>query len=173
MYFQNIALLGTCGLALLGGAASVRAANLSRADKQFVDMIATADMTEAHEGQVAENHATRADVKDFAKTLVQDHTQAYEQLTELAAKDGISIPKGINVARNSEIQQLTRLKGVRFDQQFDRDEIADHQRVLASVKREAAQGQDPDVKAYAAKMIPVLEKHLSLAQQCAKQAGHS
>jgi len=173
MKIPTIALLGACSFALLDGAASGQAAHLSRADRQFVDMVATTDMTEAHEGQVAENQASRAEVKDFAKTLVQDHTQSYEELTELAAKVGIAIPKGINVGKNIEIQQLARLKGERFDQQFDRDEIADHHRVLASVKREAAHGQDPDVKAYAAKMIPVLEKHLGLAEQCAKQAKHS
>ena len=135
-------------------------------------MVATTDMTEAHEGQVAENRANRADVKDFAKTLVQDHTDSYQHLTELAAKCGISIPTGINVGRNPEIQQLARLKGERFDLQFDKDEIMDHQRAIAVFKREAAHGQDADVKAFATKMIPVLEKHLNQAEQCAKQGKH-
>lgn len=173
MQIQTIALSGACALAMLAGAVNVQAADLSPADKQFIRMAATTDMTQAHEGQVAEGQASRADVKDCAKTLVQDHTQSYEQLTELAAKTGVSIPTGIDAAKNPQLKQLVRLKGNRFDQQFDKDEIADHQRVLATYKREAAHGQNPELKAYAAKMVPVLEKHLSLAEQCAKQAPHS
>jgi hypothetical protein len=59
-------------------------------------MAARTDMTEAHEGQMAENQASSAGVKDLGKTLVQDHMQSYEELTALAAKTGVSIPKGIN-----------------------------------------------------------------------------
>jgi putative membrane protein len=173
MQIQTSVILGVGCLILSGSAAKAQTAKLSPADRQFISMVATTDMTEAHEGQVAENQANRADVKDFAKTLIQDHTESYSEIAQLAAKTGISIPTGINVAKNREIQQLVRLKGARFDQQFDRDEIQDHQRALAIFKREAAHGQDADVKAYAAKMIPVLEKHLNLAEQCAKQAKHA
>jgi putative membrane protein len=45
--------------------------------------------------------------------------------------------------------------------------VTDHQRALAAFKREASAGRDPDVKAYASRMIPTLEKHLKLAQDCA------
>lgn len=81
-------LSGACGLALLTAAGVANAASLSNADKQFMIMAAKTDMTEAHEGQMAGNQARRADVKDFAKTLVQDHTESYQHLTELAAKAG-------------------------------------------------------------------------------------
>jgi len=133
---------------------------------------AKADMTEAHEGQMAENQARRTDVRDFAKTLVKDHTESYEHLTELAAKTGASIPKGINTSKDRAIQQLVHLKGDRFDRQFARDEIAAHRQAVVAFKSEAAHGHDADVKAYATKMIPVLEKHLHLAEECAKPARH-
>jgi putative membrane protein len=172
MQIQTSVILGVCGLILCCSSGEGQTANLSRADKQFIDIVATTDMIQAHEGQMAENQAHRADVKDLAKALIQDHTDSYAHLTELAAKSGVSIPTGINAARNREIRQLVLLKGARFDVQFDRDEILDHRRVIAVFKREAAHGQDADVKAYATKMIPILEKHLNLAEQCARQARH-
>jgi putative membrane protein len=159
---------GACFLTLLAVARVVCAASLNNADKQFMIAAARTDMVEAHEGQMAETQAKRADVKDFAKTLVQDHTQSYEQLTALAVKTGISIPKGINAAKDPAIAPLIRLNGDRFDREFDRDEVAAHRRALASFKHEAASGHDPDVKAWAAQRIPVLEKHLRLAEECAK-----
>lgn len=166
-------LSSTCCLALFAAAGIAHAASLSPADKQFMTTAAEANMTEAHEGQMAENQASRSDVKDFGKTLAQDHTEAYQHLTELAVKTGFSIPKGINVARNHNIMQLVALKGERFDRTFIRDEIAAHQHALAVFKHEAAHGQDADIKAYASKMIPILEKHLHLAEEYAKPARKS
>ena len=157
-----------CCFALPAAVGIACAASFSNGDKQFMIMAAKTDMTEAHEGQMAENQANRADVKAFAKTLVQDHTDAYVQLQELAAKTGVTIPAGINTATDPEIGSLVHLKGDTFDRQFTRDEIAHHQHALAVFEREAKQGHDPAVKDYAAKMIPVLEKHLHLAEECAK-----
>jgi putative membrane protein len=159
--------------ALFAAAGIAYAASVSKADKQFMIMAARNDMIEAHEAQMAESQAERTDVKNLAKTLVQDHTESYRHLSELGAKTGVSIPKGIDAAKDPAVQQLTRLKGGSFDRQFARDEIAAHRHVIAVFKHEAEHGQDPEVKAYASKVIPVLEKHLHLAEECAKVAKHS
>lgn len=167
-------ILSVAGCLVLFAATGIgKTASLSNSDKQFMIMAARTDMIESHDGQIAETQASRAEVKDFAKTLVQDHTESYGHLSELAAKDGVSIPKGIDAAKDRTIQQLVHLKDDRFDRQFVRDEIAAHRQAIAAFKHEAANGHDPDVKAYATKMIPVLEKHLHLAEDCAKPARHS
>ena len=166
-------LAATSGSLVLLAASVAYAASLTNADKQFLITAARDDMTQAHEGQMAESQAARADVKSFAKTLVDDHTADYTQVSQLAAKVGVTVPTGINTSRNATIEQLGRLKGDRFDHQFTNDEIASHRQLLAAYQHEAKDGHDADVKAYAQKAIPVLEKHLQLAQQCAKPMGHS
>jgi len=93
-------------------------------------------MTEAHEGQMAENQAGENAVKDFAKTLVQDHTQSYELLTMLAAKTGVSIPKGSMPAKTLRSGYWPS-EGAAFDHQFARDEIAAHRLAICDSKREA------------------------------------
>ena len=128
---------------------------------------AKTDMIEAHEGQMAETQASQTHVKEFGKTLAKDHIASYERLTELAAKTGVTIPKGIDAAKDRTIVQLVHLKGARFDHQFTSDEIAAHRHAIAVFKLEAKHGKDADVKAYAANMVPVLEKHLHLAEECA------
>ena len=163
---------GVC-LALFATGALAFAASLSKADKQFMIAAAKANMTEAHEGQMAEAQASANDVKEFAKTLDQDHTEAYRELEALAAKTGVSIPNGIDVGKIATVQQLEHLKGANFDRAFAKDEVAAHRQAIAEFKREADHGSDPDVKAYAAKMLPVLQKHLSLAEQCAKPNKHA
>jgi putative membrane protein len=165
-------LLGSGVLALFAAVGPASGA-MSSADKQFMIMAARTDMIEAHEGQIAEQQAAKADVKDLGKTLVQDHTDDYMHLTALAAKTGVSIPKGINVAKDRSIEELAHAKGAGFDRLFTRDEIADHKQALAAFKRESMRGKDSDVKAYASSMIPVLEKHLQKAEECAKSVNGS
>ncbi len=172
MQIQSVLSAASC-LALLAGAGLARAASISNADRQFMIVAARTDMTEAHEGQMAEQQAAREDVKTFAKTQVQDHNNSYEQLGKLATKTAVSIPKGIDVAKDRTIEQLAHLKGAQFDRQFARDEIAADQRAISLFKQEAKHGQDADVKAYAEKTIPVLEKHLHLAEECAKPPRRS
>jgi putative membrane protein len=171
---QNRSILPAAGcLILLAAAGIAYPASLSNADKHFLTTAANADMTEANEGQIAENKSARDDVKDLGKTMAQDHTENYARLTALAAQDGVPIPNGIDTGKDRTIQQLVRLKGASFDRTFTADEITAHRQAITIFKREAEHGQDPEVKAFATKTIPVLEKHLQMAEACAKAAKHS
>jgi putative membrane protein len=162
---------GSFCLSLLVAAGTAYAASLSNADRQFLMTATKGDMREVQEGQMAENQASSACVKDLARTLVQDHNQNYQQLSDLAAKSGVSLPKGTDTANDPTMRQLTGVTGPAFDRQFAHDEVATHRQVIAEFKHEAEYGQDPDVKAFAAQTIPVLEKHLRMAEECAKTAG--
>jgi putative membrane protein len=125
------------------------------------------DMTGAHEGEMAQNKASHAEVKDFARMLVKDESESFGHLAELAAKDGVAIPRGIDAARIAEIKGLSGLKGAQFDRQFVHDEVGAEQRALAAFKREAKYGENSDLKAYANNMIPVFDNDLRRAQQVA------
>jgi len=170
---MKTAALSLVCVALFAAGSMARAASLNAVDKSFLRTAARIDMTEAHKGQLAANQASAADVKDFAKTLVQDETLAWQHLSELAAKTGASIPRGINASKDQEIMRLTSLKGDRFDRQFTREEIAAEQQAIAVFKREAAHGHDTDVKSYANSTLTALENDLQLAQKCAKAGKKS
>lgn len=155
-------------LVALGCIVNVQAADLSSTDRAFLKSAADANMTEAHLGKMAQDRAADTGVKDFGQTLVQDHTKAYEELTVVANKTGESIPKGIDVRRNRAIEELTRQKGIGFDRRFVTHEIQDHRKTITEFKREAENGQNADIKAYAQKMIPTLEEHLRKAEELEK-----
>ncbi|HVN05635.1 MAG TPA: DUF4142 domain-containing protein [Bryobacteraceae bacterium] len=169
MQVRNIAGI-VCCLAMPVTAGVAAAASLSHADQHFMVVAAKVDMTAAHASQIAEHQAKRPEVKTLAQTLVQDHTTSYSDLSELTTQTGASIPKGIDVARYQSIERLAHLKGASFDRQFIADEIAAQRRALAIFRLEAKRGENPAVKAYAAKMIPVLEKDLHLGEHCMKPA---
>jgi len=160
--------VGGCCVALLATGGVLQAASMSGADKAFMNAAARIEMTEAHQGQMAQNQASRADVKDLGKSIAQDYRQSYDQLFGLAAKTGVAIPRGIDAARNPAIAHLKSMQGVRFDQSYAKDEIAANRRAIAVFKREADHGQDTDVKAYASHMLPVMQRDLQRAQACLK-----
>jgi len=172
MYLRAILyVMGSCTFCGALLAAQTSASN--NMDKTFLDMAADTNMTEAHLGQMAEADASATSVRDFGRKLARDHTNAYESLTELASKVGVNIPKGIDVQRDRSVEELARLKGDQFDGSFLRNEVRDHEAALAAFRREAEHGHDAAVKAYASKMVPVLEDHLHIAQRLEKNERHA
>lgn len=170
---QICKILPVCCLALFATGGICNAASLTGIDRNFMVNAARSDMTQAHESELAENRGARADVRDFAKTVVQERAEAYGRLSLVAAQTGTAIPKGIDAGKVPAIRELVHLKGDRFDRQFVGEQIAAVRQAIALSKREAAHGRDADVKAIARQTIPVLEKDLRLAQECAKSAGRS
>jgi putative membrane protein len=143
-------------------------ATLSKTDTQFMKMAAQVNMSEAHIGQMAQTHASAQSVKDFGKTLSDDHTTSYEGLSVLANKTGEEIPKAL--AKNATVTRLDHLKGKSFDRAFMQGEVQSHKTALAAFQKEADHGDNPDVKAWAQSMIPKLQGHLQTAENLEKQA---
>ncbi|MGA8594169.1 MAG: DUF4142 domain-containing protein [Bryobacteraceae bacterium] len=151
---------------------SVRAADVSKGDTEFLKMAAEADMTTTHIGKMAEDRAATTEIKDFGKKLAQDHTSDYQQITELAAKTGAEIPKGIDRLDDRRIASLDKLKGKAFDRTFLTQETTEHERLVNAFKQEAEHGNNPDIKDYASKALPVIQGHLHDAQDLLKPKAH-
>lgn len=137
-------------------------------DQEFVDFAAQTDMTEAHLGQMAQEKGESQGVKDYGQMLASDHTNDYNQITSVATKANLTVPKGIDAMHDRLITPLDKLKGAAFDRTFLRDMVTGHEHALSVYKKEANDAQNADLKAYANQAVPVLEKHLSGAQDLMK-----
>jgi len=142
-----------------------------KTDAQFLAMAAQADMTIAHIGKMAEERAAATKVKDLANTLVQDHTNDYQRLTQLAAKIGDSVPKAIDERNNRTIAELDRSKGKSFDRSFLTRQSLEHQKLIDAFKWEAQHGATPAIKTYANQALPTIERHLHDVEDLMKQQG--
>jgi putative membrane protein len=151
--------------------AAGRTAASAKSDEAFLATAAQADMTIVHMGKMAQERAETPSLKDFANTLVQDHTNDYQELTELASKAGHGIPKVIDKHNDRTIATLDHYKGKTFDHAFLETQAAEHERLVSAFKREAEHGSNPDVKAYANKALPTIEQHLHDVENLLKQKG--
>lgn len=137
-------------------------------DQDFLNFAAQTDMTEAHLGKMAQDQGSSQAVKDLGQMLVTDHTSDYQKLGTLAAKAGLIIPKGIDSKHDKMIAPFDKLKGKAFDRRYTREMVAGHTAAIAQYKKEAANGQNADLKAYAQETLATLEKHKTAAQEAEK-----
>jgi putative membrane protein len=163
--------LSICALCCAPALAQSSSSGMS--DQQFLEFAAQTDMTEAHLGQVAQEQAASQDVKDFGQMLVTHHTDDYKQLTAIAGKANLTVPKGLDAAHDKMIAPLAKLKGSAFDSRYAHEMITGHQKAIVQYKQEAQNGQNADLKAYANQTLPTLEKHLQAAQDLVKSKGKS
>jgi putative membrane protein len=122
-------------------------------------------MMEVQLGKIAADKASSDKVKDFGKRMQDDHGKANEELKGIASKKGVTLPKELASKHKRAVDRLSKLSGAEFDREYMKAMVDDHKEDLQKFKRQADKGKDPDVKQFASKNVPVLEQHLSLAQQ--------
>ena len=148
-------------------AAHKQAAPMS--DQEFVDFAAQTDMTEAHLGQLAADKAQSQAVKDYAQMLVTDHTNDYNQLTAVATKANLNVPKGLDAKHDKMIAPFEKLKGAAFDRTFAHEMVSGHEAAIATYDKQSHDGQNADLKSYANQDLATLEKHKNSAQDLLKK----
>ena len=137
-------------------------------DQQFVDFAAQTDMMEANLGQLAANAASSQQVKDYASTLVSDHTNDYGQLSAAAKQASLNVPNAIDAEHNKMIGPFQKLKGAAFDHKYAQEMVMGHSKAIEIYKKEASGAQSDALKSYAQTALPVLEKHLAGAKDLEK-----
>jgi putative membrane protein len=83
----------------------------------------------------------------------------------LAQQKQITPPGTMGAEHQRTYDDLARLRGGAFDRTYAQAMVQDHQEDLRDYQAEAQNGTDPDVKAFAARHVPLLQEHLRMAQR--------
>jgi len=127
---------------------------------EFMTEAASGGLTEVELGKLASTKATNPEVKKFAQMMVADHTKANTELKALAAKKNVNLPAQPDSDHQSMITGLQGKSGADFDADYVEAMVDDHEEDVAAFEKQAQNSTDPDVKAFAAKTLPTLRKHL-------------
>lgn len=133
-------------------------------DRQFLSQAADGNLAEVTLGQLALEKSASEAIKRFGQRMVDDHGKSYTELSVLAAKEGVDIPREPSAAKHAEAKKMAGLKGAEFDRQFAEHMVEAHQKTIALYKDAAQNARSSSVKAYAQKTVPTLEEHLRLAR---------
>lgn len=156
------------GLAVAAGAAlqaQEKAADSTVSpDSAFIMKAAQGGIAEVELGNLAKEHASSSDVKEFGQKMVDDHSKANDELKALAGEKHVTLPTEVDAKSKTMMDKMAKMGGRAFDHAYVKDMIADHKQDIAEFKKEANSGKDPDVKAWASKTLPTLESHLGMIQ---------
>ena len=140
-------------------------------DAQIAHIVVTADAIDSAAGALAVQKGSSKDVKDFGKTMVNDHGSVNKQAVDLATKLGVT-PEDNDVSRqlksgaDANTAKLQGLSGKEFDKAYIDNEVAYHQAVADALTGKLIPGaQNAELKALLEKSLPAFAAHLARAKE--------
>jgi putative membrane protein len=156
-----------------GGGNSSARQGASNADMKFAMTAAQDGMTEVELGRLAVQKGMSDAVKQFGQRMIDDHTNANQQLMQLASSKGMTLPTTLDAKHAAMVAKFQRLSGAEFDRAYAKQMVQDHRKAVNLFQKEADRGMDADLKAFASQTLPTLQGHLSMAQALNGGTGNS
>jgi putative membrane protein len=132
----------------------------------FLAHAGSANQFEIQSAQLALQASSNPGVRNFATTLINDHTMMGQQVAAAATSAGLTPPAPMLLP--SEQAMLDQLRaagtGPSFDMAFQQAQIVAHQQGISLMQNYAANGDVPALRTVAGQAIPVMQGHLSMAQ---------
>ena len=130
-------------------------------------------MFEVAERELALAQASDPKLKDFARMMVKDHTVALQELQTAAKAGNLVLPADIALdpAHQAMINAIKNRKGADFDQAYRTDLVQAHQQTIALLDTYATSGGNAALKAWAAKTLPAVRKHVEHLQALGMGGG--
>lgn len=148
-----------------GAATATRAPELQNlTTDKFVNTAAAAGMKEVQAAELALRNSKNEQIKSFARQMVSDHTKLNSQLTTLAAKSGIQVPKELPAKDMIDIEKLRKETGATFDTAFSQQMQQDHQKAVSLFQACSNADQiTTDVRKFCRDGLGTLERHSQAA----------
>jgi putative membrane protein len=141
------------------------------ADTAFVREVRTDNLLEIRLGSLAARRSTNAAVKQFAQRMITDHTAMGNEWTSLASRLRLGTTSALTATQQQLLSRLTSVAAADFDREYMSNMVQDHQNNIATFQQLGPRAQSTEVRQLASKGLPVLEQHLTMAQQVASQVG--
>jgi putative membrane protein len=128
-------------------------------DSLFVSAAATGGQAEVSLAELGVQRAKDSELRKLSQKFLDEHTKMNADLTNLATQKRIAVPRGIDARAAFCAQSLAGLSGEEFDRGYAKAQCMAHEGALAAFEAEANRGQDPDMKAWAAKNVSHIREH--------------
>jgi putative membrane protein len=135
-------------------------------DAQFLVDAAEINLEEIRLGQLAQQRGLAADVKELGKMMEDAHSRAQADLVALAGRKMINVPTTATEKGKDAYDKLSGKSGNDFDKEYCDMMVKGHKDAIDRFERESNNGEDPDIKNWAAAMLAPLHEHLDHANAC-------
>ena len=155
----------TTALTICFAAIGLAAQGLTPDEQKFMLKAAKSDETEISLSKLALERSSDPQIKQFAQTMVTDHTKSTSLLKPIAARHNVSVPANPGPANDAKYKMLEKRSGKDFDKAYIQAMVADHQNLLQAFQSESGKVQDPELKKFVATVEPIVTHHLQMAKQ--------
>ena len=114
-------------------------------------------MTEIQSSQMALQQSSNPRVKEFAQTMINDHTSAATSVMSVAKSKDVVPPMTLDTAHKDMVKTLDGKSGSDFDKAYLDLQVKAHEMTINLDQKEADNGNDPDVKNLATTLLPTLK----------------
>lgn len=150
-----------------------RTAAQESAASDFVQTVGHSDQFEIAAAKLAQARAASDQVKGFAAMMIRDHTASSNMLKGAASASGqgLAPPSAVTAVDQSQLDKLQALDRSAFDRAYIGGQVKAHEDALNLLRTYARSGGNASLKAFAARMVPIVEQHLKNAQALQKAMG--
>jgi len=133
---------------------------------EFVAKAAAGDMFEIEAGRIALERSVNAEVKAFAQMMVDGHARTTADLKTAIAASGLTItpPTMLPDDKSTALADLRAVDAGDFDKKYMTGQVDAHQATLNLISRYAQDGDNAQIRAAAAAMLPTIQEHLDKAR---------
>jgi putative membrane protein len=146
-------------------------------DPQIAAIVVAANTVDIEAGKLAQSKTKNPKVKQFAETMISDHTAVNKSAVDLVTKLGVTpeeseTSRGLTASGEATRTRLSALSGKEFDREYIANEVAYHKLVIDAVdKTLIPNAQNAELKAALVNVRPALVAHLEHAQQLQAELG--
>jgi putative membrane protein len=153
--------MATTATAAAGQATAAPAMNAS--DTTYMQMAHSSDMFEVESSRLALQMSTNQEVRAYAQMMVDDHTRMMNEMMSTGAGPA-NMPMQMTPQHTAMLERVRTASPADFDMIYKREQMMAHQEAVALHRTYAGEGQNPMLKAMAARAVPMVEAHLARAQ---------
>jgi len=135
----------------------------------FIKDACNDNLFEIQAGQIAVQKAQDDQIKQFAQMLIKDHTQANQQLKQIAQSANVQLEEKLDAVHQAKLQKMQKCPASEFTRKYVFDQAAGHTNDVLEFQYQSQNAQNPQVKQFATQILPKLQQHLKHANDLAMQ----
>ena len=146
-------------------------------DAQIAMIVVVADTVDVDYGKLAVKKTSNQAVKEFAETMIRDHTAVNDKATTLAKKLGATpeasdTSKSLKADGKKELAKLKALTGAEFDKAYVNNEVSYHEAVISLLDKTLIPNtKNAELKSLLESGRPIFAAHLEHAKKLQTSLG--
>jgi putative membrane protein len=153
------------------GAVALAASAPTLDDGKILGVLDVANAGEIEQGELAMSRTNAPGVRSFARTMIDQHTEAKDEGRAVAKRVGVELEPSpmsndLKGSSNQIVAVLRPMQKNRFDRAYMEAQITLHKQVLEMIDRHLLpEAASPDVKAFVSDIRTHVAHHLDSAQK--------